>query len=85
MVYDFSGEPDPVRLVEFLCREGWVVVGRRAGLYERLQRVVGDRVVGPSLVVPTDRSASDFGLLWAAAERVLQEWDPGSVALGSRM
>ena len=58
---------DPMRLIEILKGNGWVTVGRREGIYERLRRSDDPNALGRSVVVPLDRTANDFDALMTAA------------------
>lgn len=58
---------DPIRLIEVLTGHGWITVGRREGIYERLRRTDQSNAPSRSVVVPLDRTANDFDPLMTAA------------------
>ena len=58
---------NPERLIEILSGSGWEAVGSRERRYVRLRRSDEFGATGPSVVVPLNRAAGDFGELMAAA------------------
>lgn len=59
---------EPADLTRALRDSGWELVGRRPGTYDRLENVEVDGR-GRTLIVPFDRSASDFRALMTEAWR----------------
>ena len=67
---------DPERLVVLLSGCGWEIAGRRAGAYVRLRGGVDADSHSASVIVPLNRSASDYGLLMKAAVETVSSLSP---------